>query len=79
MASPVVRDSLFFALRKHALWLHNKPGGERADFAFSYLKGIEIPHVDLRKAKLAGANMSSGNLEGDKLGEADLCKAVLTK
>ena len=44
-------------LAKHAAWLNNEPGGERANLRYANLR-----YADLRGANLIGANLSGANL-----------------
>ena len=65
----ISRDELNNILKKHAIWLDNEPGGERAN-----LRG-----ADLREADLSCANLSCANLSCANLGWANLCRADLRK
>jgi hypothetical protein len=68
-------------IRKHALWLANEDGGERAD-----LSGADLSEADLSEADLSGADLSGAdlrwaylrwaNLSGADLSDAEIIAAV---
>ena len=64
----ITKEQLDNVLRKHALWINNKPVGERAN-----LNG-----ADLRRANLYGADLYEANLRGATLRRADLSGADLS-
>ena len=49
----ITKEQLDDILRKHALWINNESGGERANLYQANLSG-----ADLREADLSGANLS---------------------
>jgi len=59
-------------LYKHEEWLKGKRGGVCANLALQDLCGLSMPAVQLRKAKLTGADMSNGDFSGANFAEADL-------
>ena len=80
-------------LEKHAAWLRNEEGGERANLHRANLSGADLSGADLYKADLSGAdlyganltgadlygaNLTGANLYGANLSGADLYKANLT-
>ena len=60
-------------LEKHAKWLKDEPGGDRAD-----LSSADLSLADLRLANLRSANLSSANLRSADLSSADLSSANLS-
>ena len=59
-------------LQRHAKWLKNEEGGEKAN-----LRGAELWDADLRDADLRGADLRDANLRGADLRDADLRGADL--
>lgn len=59
-------------LEKHAMWLSDKEGGERAD-----LRGADLRWANLRWANLRDADLRDANLRGANLSRADLSWANL--
>ena len=59
-------------LQRHAKWLKNEEGGEKAN-----LRGAELWDADLRDADLRGADLRDANLRGADLRDADLWDANL--
>jgi len=45
-------------IKRHILWIRDLKGGVRADLSLRDLRRYKFDRVNLRKAKLAGANMS---------------------
>ena len=79
----ITKELLDDILRKHALWINNESGGERADLSGAYLSGAYLYQADLRGADLSGAylrgaNLSGANLRGAYLYQADLRGADLS-
>lgn len=73
----VSKDELDNILKKHKMWLHNQPGGERADLrrtdlCYADLRGTDLIRSDLRGAKLIGAYLYKADLRGADLSEANL-------
>ena len=74
-------------LQRHAKWLRNEKGGQRADLRDAYLRGAYLRGADLRDAYLRGAdlrgaylrdaNLRGANLRGANLQDADLRGANL--
>ena len=59
-------------LQRHAKWLKNEEGGEKAD-----LRGANLRGADLRGADLWGADLRDANLRDANLRDADLRVANL--
>ena len=59
-------------LQRHAKWLKNEEGGEKAN-----LRGADLRGADLRGADLWGANLWGANLRGANLRDANLRGANL--
>ena len=59
-------------LQRHAKWLKNEEGGEKAD-----LRGADLWDADLRDADLRGADLRDADLRGADLWDADLRGANL--
>ena len=59
-------------LQRHAKWLKNEEGGEKAD-----LRGADLQGANLRDADLRGANLWGADLQGANLRDADLRGANL--
>lgn len=55
---------------KHALWIYDEKGGERADFS-----NCLIENVDLSNCNLCGADFSGANFINCKLDDASMCDA----
>lgn len=55
---------------KHALWIYDEKGGERADFSNCLLE-----NVDLSNCNLCGADFSGANFINCKLDDASMCDA----
>jgi len=78
----MTRDKSQEVLRKHALWVRNEPGGEKANLKGvnlegAYLKGANLEGVNLEGANLAGANLERVYLYGANLKGAYLKGAYL--
>ena len=54
-------------LQRHAKWLKNEEGGEKAN-----LRGADLRGANLRDANLRGANLWDANLRGANLWDANL-------
>ena len=67
------KEKLDEILKKHATWLNNEDGGERAD-----LNDVDLHDTDLRGANLGGANLGGADLRGADLHNADLSCADLS-
>ena len=59
-------------LQRHAKWLKNEEGGERADLHEADLRGADLHEANLRWADLRGADLHEANLYEADLHEADL-------
>ena len=59
-------------LQRHAKWLKNEEGGERADLHEADLRGADLHEANLRGADLRGADLHEANLYEADLHEADL-------
>ena len=64
-------------LRKHDLWINNKPGGERALLDHASLSHASLSHASLDYASLEGASLDHASLEGASLDHAYLDYASL--
>ena len=61
-------------LRKHKMWLHGEPDGERAN-----LSEANLSEANLSEAYLIGADLTRANLYGANLSEANLSEANLSE
>jgi len=59
-------------LEKHAKWLRDEEGGERANLRGANLRGADLWYADLRYANLRYANLRKANLRGADLRNTDL-------
>lgn len=50
-------------LQRHAKWLKNEEGGEKADLRGADLRGADLRDANLRGADLRGANLWGANLQ----------------
>jgi len=66
-------------LEKHAKWLSDEVGGERADLRGADLRGADLRGANLEGADLRGANLEGADLRGANLKGADLRGAKLWK
>ena len=66
------KEKLDEILKKHAAWLNNEDGGERANLNGADLNGADLNGAYLRCADLVGANLGGAYLNGANLGCADL-------
>ena len=73
----ITREELEVFLRKHKLWLENKPGGERANLSRANLSEADLSGADLSGADLSGANLYGADLSRANLSGADLYGANL--
>ena len=64
-------------LQRHAKWLKNEEGGEKADLRGANLQGANLRGANLRGADLRGANLRGADLWGADLQGADLWGADL--
>lgn len=74
-------------LQRHAKWLKNEEGGEKANLQdvnlqsanlqSANLQGADLRGADLRDADLRGANLQDANLQGANLWDANLQDANL--
>ena len=64
-------------LQRHAKWLKNEEGGEKADLRGANLWGANLRDADLWGADLWGANLWGANLRGADLRGANLWGANL--
>ena len=63
-------------LKKHAAWLNNEAGCERANLRYAYLCYADLRGADLRGADLCYADLRGADLRGADLRDADLCCAT---
>ena len=85
----ITKDQLDDILRKHALWINNESGGERANLSGAnlyqanlsgaYLRGANLYQANLHQADLREADLSGADLSGANLREADLRGANLSE
>ena len=80
----ITKEQLDDILRKHALWINNESGGERAnlsgaDLYQANLRGADLSGADLREANLYQANLRGADLSGADLSGADLRGANLSE
>ena len=64
-------------LQRHAKWLQNEEGGEKADLRDADLRDANLRDADLRDANLWDADLRDANLRGADLRDADLWGADL--
>ena len=64
-------------LQRHAKWLRNEKGGERADLSWADLSNADLHGADLSWADLHGADLSNADLSEADLSNADLRNANL--
>ena len=64
-------------LQRHAKWLKNEEGGEKADLRDANLQDVNLWGADLRGANLRGANLWGATLRGANLRGANLWGANL--
>lgn len=64
-------------LQRHAKWLKDEEGGEKADLRGANLRGADLRGADLRDANLRDANLWGANLRGANLRDANLWGADL--
>ena len=64
-------------LQRHAKWLQNEEGGEKANLRGANLRGANLWGADLRGANLWGANLRGADLWGANLRGANLWDADL--
>ena len=64
-------------LQRHAKWLKNEEGGEKANLRGANLRGADLRGADLRGANLRDANLRDANLRDANLWGADLRDADL--
>ena len=62
-------------LKKHAAWLNNEDGGERANLRGADLSGADLSSADLSSADLSGADLRGADLDDhivclDRIGSA---------
>ena len=80
----VNNEQLKRLLNKHAMWLNDEDGGERADLRDAnllgdYLQGSDLRRADLQDAYLLGACLLGADLRGADLRRADLRGADLRR
>ena len=64
-------------LQRHAKWLKNEEGGEKADLWGANLRGANLRGANLRDANLWGANLWGADLRDADLRDANLWDADL--
>ena len=78
----ITQEELKEILEKHAKFIMDKEGGERAnlqnaDLSSADLSGANLSSADLSGADLSGANLQNADLSGTNLSGADLWRADL--
>ena len=78
----ITKEQLDDILRKHALWINNESGGERANLyqanlSRANLRGADLYRADLSRANLSGADLSGADLRGANLRGVNLSGADL--
>ena len=63
-------------LQRHAKWLKNEEGGEKADLQDADLRGADLQVADLQDANLRDANLWGADLQDANLRGADLWGAA---
>ena len=71
------KEELKEILDSHKKWLHNEPGGEKADLRDADLRDANLRSADLRFADLRSADLRFADLRGANLRFADLRGADL--
>jgi len=66
-------EEIKIVLGKHAAWLRDDDGGEKAN-----LRGADLSRADLSEADLSRADLSRADLRGADLSRADLSEADLS-
>ena len=64
-------------LQRHAKWLKNEEGGERADLRGADLRGADLQDANLRDADLRGSSLRGSDLQGSDLQGSNLRGANL--
>ena len=64
-------------LQRHAKWLQNEEGGEKADLSDANLSDANLSDANLWGANLSDANLRDANLWGANLSDANLSDANL--
>lgn len=59
----MTHEQLSIVLEKHAKWLRDEDGGERANLQGANLRDANLWGANLRDANLQGANLQGANLE----------------
>lgn len=77
MLQHIKQDELNEILRKHELWLKNKPHGELADLSYANLKDADLHGRDLRGISFSHANLEGADLHDTKLNDASFLYANL--
>ena len=73
----MTQDELKVILDKHAKWLRDEEGGERANLRYADLRSADLSSADLSYADLRYADLSYANLSYADLSSADLSSANL--
>ena len=73
----MTKEDLNKILENHRIWLHEKEGGQRANFRGADLEYIDLSNADLRGADLSGVNFRNANLKGTNFEYAHLKDANL--
>ena len=73
----MTKKDLADILSKHAKWLRDEDGGERANLQDADLQDADLRGADLRGADLQRANLQGANLQGANLRDANLRDANL--
>lgn len=73
----ITREELNEILEKHGKWLFCADEGERADFSYMDLAGVDLRNENLGGMILKGADLKGADLTGATLVETDLKGANL--
>jgi hypothetical protein len=68
------KKELDLILKKHADWLNDKEGGERADLNY-----IDLSNMDMRGAVMSGAVMRGADMRGADMRGADMSRADMRR
>lgn len=64
------------AIHKHNLYLIDNPGGEKADFSYQDLVGLDMTSLDMTGINFTGANLSNSDLSNSILRFCNFTKCV---
>ena len=73
----ITKEQLDDILKKHALWINNESGGERAGLRGADLRGANLYQADRSRADRSRADLGRADLSRADLGRANLHEADL--